>query len=48
MKYETPKLVASTPAINAIQANHDKSIQKYFEGVNLPEEMTQGAYQDYE
>jgi len=48
MKYETPKLIASLPAINAVQANHDKSIQKYFEGVSLPDEMTQGAYQDYE
>jgi hypothetical protein len=51
MKYETPELTTSTPAINAIQSTNSKCTDcKYpdiFDPVNpLPEQF--GAYTDWE
>jgi hypothetical protein len=48
MKYEAPMLIALMPAINAVQGNHCKCRELYFEGVLLPYEQTDAAYQDYE
>jgi hypothetical protein len=48
MKYHTPQLIALMPAINAVQADHVKAFPNYPEGIDLPYEDTQAAYQDYE
>jgi hypothetical protein len=46
MKYETPELKASTPAINAIQGDGDKSQQNVQETSSTKELAI--AYQDWE
>jgi hypothetical protein len=47
MKYETPKLTALTPAINAIQATKGEPVNIKDTPTKLTEHMV-GAYQDWE
>jgi hypothetical protein len=47
MKYETPKLTALTPAINAIQGAMSKEFQLYSDSPDIRLETVQ-AYMDWE
>jgi hypothetical protein len=46
MKYETPEITASTPAIDAVQSSSTKGQAGSLETPYIPEAV--GAYQDWE
>jgi hypothetical protein len=48
MKYETPKLAALTPAINAIQGTSNKMTPNFTDSEKGYPEETSSAYADWE
>jgi hypothetical protein len=47
MKYETPKLTALAPAINAVQSTHNKNEEVVSDSPDLGKEAI-SAYMDWE